>query len=316
MILVAGVPTDGPTELLIESLESLGCGYILFDQRQHADTSMYLRVEDDAAGGALSGEITTAAGTVRLEDIQGVFLRMMSEENVLQTQQVPVGSAVAHRCRALHRLIYSWTEVCPARVLNRASDMASNSSKPFQMQVARECGFSIPETMITTDPLVAREFIQSIWQSGDQVIYKSISGVRSIVQEVREADFGRLDHIRWCPTQFQRRVCGVDIRVHVIGESIFAVRIESQATDYRYSVRQVGSAPDLSITELDRANTARCRAMAQKLNLPLAGIDLRITPDQQTYCFEANPSPAFNYYQDATGAPISDAIARYLAHCS
>jgi hypothetical protein len=30
-------------------------------------------------------------------------------------------------------------------------------------------------------------------------------------------------------------------------------------------------------------------------------------------CFEVNPSPAYSYYQELTGAPISDALVRYLA---
>ena len=49
------------------------------------------------------------------------------------------------------------------------------------------------------------------------MIYKSISGIRSIVQKVTKHDLDRLDRIRWCPTQFQRLVEGQDIRAHVIG---------------------------------------------------------------------------------------------------
>ena len=42
------------------------------------------------------------------------------------------------------------------------------------------------------------------------------------------------------------------------------------------------------------------------------GIDLKITPDDEVYCFEVNPSPAFSYYESNTGQPISAAIARAL----
>ena len=47
--------------------------------------------------------------------------------------------------------------------------------------------------------------------------------------------------------------------------------------------------------------------------LDFAGIDLRITPDGETYCFEVNPSPAYSAFEEATGQPISLALARYLA---
>ena len=47
---------------------------------------------------------------------------------------------------------------------------------------------------------------------------------------------------------------------------------------------------------------------------PSRGRDrLKLTPDQQVYCFEVNPSPAFSYYEAHTGQPIAQAIARYLA---
>ena len=202
--------------------------------------------------------------------------------------------------------------MAPARVLNRASDMASNGSKPFQSQVARACGFEVPETLITNDPQEARSFIEDAWSNGQEVIYKSISGVRSIVQTIQHNDLARLDRIRWCPTQFQWRVAGTDLRVHVIGQCAFAVRIESDAIDYRYAVRQQSATPLLTGVDLDPATTARCVALSQALHLPLAGIDLRETPENSLVCFEANPSPAFSYYEDATGVPISMEIARYL----
>lgn len=57
----------------------------------------------------------------------------------------------------------------------------------------------------------------------------------------------------------------------------------------------------------------RCLRLAHALGLAVAGIDLKLTPDQQVYCFEVNPSPAFSYYEAHTGQPIAQAIARYLA---
>jgi D-alanine-D-alanine ligase-like ATP-grasp enzyme len=48
------------------------------------------------------------------------------------------------------------------------------------------------------------------------------------------------------------------------------------------------------------------------LRLPVAGIDLRRTPQGEWYCFEVNPSPAFAYYEAATHQPIAEAIAGLL----
>jgi glutathione synthase/RimK-type ligase-like ATP-grasp enzyme len=47
--------------------------------------------------------------------------------------------------------------------------------------------------------------------------------------------------------------------------------------------------------------------------LAFAGIDLKITPAGEIFCFEVNPSPDFSFYEANTGQPIASALARYLA---
>jgi glutathione synthase/RimK-type ligase-like ATP-grasp enzyme len=46
----------------------------------------------------------------------------------------------------------------------------------------------------------------------------------------------------------------------------------------------------------------------------VAGIDLRCTPENEWYCFEVNPSPAFTYYQGTSNNEIGEAIAQLLVH--
>jgi glutathione synthase/RimK-type ligase-like ATP-grasp enzyme len=145
-----------------------------------------------------------------------------------------------------------------------------------------------------------------------EATYKSISGVRSIVQRLAAADIARLDKICWCPTQFQAFVEGINVRVHTIGDAVFATAIHTEATDYRYAHRQ-GSPVTLQALELPDTLADRCLRLAHALGLAFAGIDLKLTPDQQVYCFEVNPSPAFSYYEVHTGQPIAQAVARYLA---
>jgi glutathione synthase/RimK-type ligase-like ATP-grasp enzyme len=53
--------------------------------------------------------------------------------------------------------------------------------------------------------------------------------------------------------------------------------------------------------------------LAERLDLSFVGIDLKITPDGEVYCFEVNPCPAFSYFELNTDQPIARAVARYLA---
>jgi glutathione synthase/RimK-type ligase-like ATP-grasp enzyme len=105
---------------------------------------------------------------------------------------------------------------------------------------------------------------------------------------------------------------GTNVRVHTVGNRTYATAIKTEATDYRYAARQTGEAAALREVELSDDLTGRCLRLAQALELPFAGIDLKITPENEVYCFEVNPSPAFSYYEAHTGQPISDALAACL----
>jgi glutathione synthase/RimK-type ligase-like ATP-grasp enzyme len=186
--------------------------------------------------------------------------------------------------------------------------MASNGSKPYQAAVIARHGFAIPETLITTDPAAARAFVQQ----HEAVIYKSISGVRSIVSRVTADDAARLDDVAWCPTQFQRYIPGRDFRVHIVGDAAFTAEVVSAADDYRYAARQA-LGTTVRAGQVPAVIRDQCHALAHSLELALAGIDLRLTPEGRWYCFEVNPSPAFTYYAAATGQPIAEAVAALLA---
>ncbi len=62
--------------------------------------------------------------------------------------------------------------------------MRSNASKPFQAQLIAAAGFVVPDTLVTNDPEVVREF----HAEHGRVIFKSTSGIRSIVREL-EGEF-------------------------------------------------------------------------------------------------------------------------------
>jgi len=184
--------------------------------------------------------------------------------------------------------------------------MAANSSKPYQLRQIRGLGFEVPDTLVTTDPDAARDF----WHRHGTVVYKSVSGIRSIVSRLQPEHAQRLASVTSCPTQFQQYVPGRDHRVHVVGDEIFASEIISEADDYRYPAHHN---VEIRSCRLPQVVEDRCRRLGAAVRLPVAGIDLRRTPEGDWYCFEVNPSPAFTYYESSTGQPIGNAVARLLA---
>jgi len=304
MILLCGIPSESPIAMAREALVSLAEPTVVFNQRDFSSAHF----DFDLTPGGISGKLAFNGNSHDLAEITGVYMRLIEEQALPEFQSLPSNGPEQQQCHNLHDALLRWLEITPARVVNRSRPMGSNASKPYQAQLISQLGFSIPETLITNDPALVRDFCA---QHG-RVIYKSISGVRSIVQELTPADMTRLEQIRWCPTQFQAFVEGTNVRVHVIGQAVFATRIETDTTDYRYATRQ-GGETELTATELSDELNDRCIRLAAMLELPFAGIDLKITPDGEVFCFEVNPSPGYTYYESHTGQPIALALARYLA---
>lgn len=307
MILLCGIPTESPLAMVREELDELDIPYIEFNQRNFR----MMEMEFEVSAGAVTGRIQIDSHEYRLEDIQGVYTRLMDEQLVPELKHEPAHSPERQCSRALHETLTRWCEIMPGRVLNRTGPMGSNSSKPYQAQLIRQHGFAVPKTIVTNDP----DLVLKFYDEHKRIVYKSISGVRSIVQTLEEKDLSRLDQIRWCPTQFQEFIEGTNVRVHVVGSDVFATSITTDATDYRYAQR-AGKEAVLEAIELPTELSEKCVNLAQALGLAFAGIDLKISPAKETYCFEVNPSPAFTYYQSHTGQNIARAVARYLGDTS
>lgn len=304
MILLCGIPSETPLRMVACALDALGAEYRFVNQRHVAGYALEWGIAD----GIVDGNLHLTDETIRLADVRAAYSRLMDDRLLPELDDDPEGSPARRHARGFHDAFYRWLEVAPGRIVNRADPQGSNGSKPYQAQLIMRHGLNVPETLITNDP----DAVLAFWRQHGSVIYKSMSGVRSIVAALDPGDLRRLDDIRWCPVQFQALIEGIDVRVHVVDREAFATEIASDTLDYRYARRNGGSA-ELRATELPALVVQRCVALAHALDLPFAGIDLKITASGEVFCFEVNPSPAFSFYEANTGQPISQALARYLA---
>lgn len=304
MILVCGGLADVVTELVCARLEALGYPYRLLDLGVYPER---FRVSWNWRGPEPDGGIAGADWTLDLSQISGVFVRYVGMDGHAPLTAVPDDMAeivLAEAQAGLGALL----ETLPCPVANRMRGSMSNHSKPYQALLIRAVGLGTPPTLITSDPDAARAFYES--QQGE-VIFKSLSGVRSVVRRMEPYDLERLHLLRDCPAQFQAYLPGDNIRVHTVGADLFATRIRSAAVDYRYAHQQ-GATAEMEPTELPPPIAEACLRLATMLGLVIAGIDLKETPDGAYYCFEINPSPGFAYYEQRTGQPISAALADLL----
>jgi hypothetical protein len=298
MIFLWGMDGDPPLDAVRRALDRRKARYFFLDQRAILDTEVHLDVGVEARG-----HVRHRGQELRFEEVTASYIRPDDSRQLADVSAAGPQSRAWLHALSVEDALLSWTEVTPALVINRPSAMASNASKPYQLELIHALGFETPETLVTTDPDAALAF----WNEHEEVIYKSVSSVRSKVARMTPQHLDRLGQVATCPTQFQEYVPGIDYRVHVVGESVFGCSVESEGDDYRYAPS------DVSPCALPAFVAARARDVAAGLGLILAGLDLRRTPEDGWVCFEANPSPAFTFYDRLEGEPIAAAIAGLLA---
>jgi glutathione synthase/RimK-type ligase-like ATP-grasp enzyme len=291
-ILFYGWPDDSPLAHAMAEADAVGVDHRVIDQARLADCDLSITLDEDG----LDGWVDIAGDRLPLATFSAVYARPLEL------------TGRNERARRLHQGFIEWLDIADALVVNRPAAMLSNSSKPYQAQLIVAAGFEVPVTLVTSDP----EEVVAFRREHGRVIYKSISGIRSIVRELDDAALRDLERIRDLPTQFQAHVPGVDVRVHAVGRTCFATQIVSDSLDYRYA-RRDGAEAELRPVELSDDETERCVALAERLGLTLCGIDLRRRPDGTLVCFEVNPMPAYSYFEAEAGQPIGKALVDVLA---
>jgi glutathione synthase/RimK-type ligase-like ATP-grasp enzyme len=299
VILLWGTMDDEPMAMAHAALMKARAEFLFLDHRTifTADVDYAFDPERGARCSVMSGETALDMARVKVAYVRGSNLYDYDD-----ARDLPKDSPVAMRAARFEAQLMAWLDASDTLTINRSGPSATNNSKPYQMTLIRQAGFSIPETLVSNDAVAVKAFLTE----HPDAVYKSISGVRSIVRPVGERHRDFLDDVQWCPTLFQRVVRGTNYRAHVIGNDVLAVRIESDRLDYRY-----GSST-ITIAELPAGVSERCRRLTASLGLYFSGIDLIRTPQSEWYCLEVNPSPAFSYFELGSGQPIGAALAQFM----
>ncbi len=184
--------------------------------------------------------------------------------------------------------------------------------KPYQLMVARQIGLEIPKTLISNNP----ESVRAFWRAhSGACIYKGLTAPSWTFTETRmleEADLQHLERLRHAPMIVQEKIeKGVDVRVNVFGDAVFAAEIATTIPQADLDWR-IDATAQWREHALPEAVAVKLRALLRALDLHYGCIDLRQQPDGAYRFFEVNPSGQFLFAEIDTGQPLLRALAEVL----
>jgi hypothetical protein len=202
------------------------------------------------------------------------------------------------------------------RWINYPAANALASRKLEQLTVALQCGFAIPDTIVTQEPNTLREFVAK--HSG-AVIVKPLG--RAVVERLGELgdsviftnslathDIDDLSDLPACPTLFQQKVDKVsDVRITVIDGRIQAIELmaEDENGAQRCDIRRDNMA-DVRYRPivLPKDVEDSVRQFTSTYQLRFAAIDMAVSKSGQWVFFENNPNGQWAWLDLFGGATI------------
>jgi hypothetical protein len=199
-------------------------------------------------------------------------------------------------------------------------------SKMLQLKMARDLGMNVPATCFSN----RKEDIVRFAEKYEYVVLKSIENDNVWLNDEYEYVFYaqkvKSSLLADNPEEmFSQTVSYVqnyiekqfELRITVVGEQVFACKIDSQILDEdkgKVDWRQ-GYDHGLKHEPFDLPETIRhfCSMYLERMNLHFGCFDMIVTPDNEYVFLECNPNGQWLWIELATGMKISAAIAEILS---
>lgn len=202
--------------------------------------------------------------------------------------------------------------------LSHPTHVYQAENKIFQIQVAQEIGFEIPDTLITNQHSELKKFIA---KHNQNVIVKPLSqgriklfnGIKTIyTNRITSEIISNLDSFSLTPSIYQEYIeKEYELRITVVGEKVFAAKVDSQKLDETKTDWRKQKIPFESYS-LSESVSKKCIALLRKLNLSFGAIDLIKRSKGDFVFLEINPNGQWAWLDMEAGLNISDEIINYL----
>lgn len=307
MIVAVSHRGDPHARAVLARLRRLGAKAILLDLAELPGRG---RIALAFGRGRRDAVVATRAGVLRARDVSAVWWR---RPRPLRADLRLAPGDAAFAVRETAEVLIGLAASTRARWVNDPWRDGVASRKPHQLAFAERCGLAVPATLVTNDPRRARAFLTARSRA---FVHKGLGAFPEDWRPTRlvsSRDVSRLPALRFAPVVLQEYVPGVDVRVTVVGRTLFATEIDARRTTSPEDFRPVLAAARVRPCALPRDLARRLRALVSALGLAFAAVDLRRRDDGEHVFLEVNPSGQWLFLEERTGQPITEAVARLLA---
>lgn len=265
------------------------------------------------------GRVEVAGEDHDLSALTGVWYRRPETPNPSWSNVHPAELELA---KAQWRAVFvGLLSVGSASWINEPFRNIAAETKPLQLRIAAEAGFSVPETVVTNSRAEALAFLRA----GGQAVVKALSSpLVELADELplfiytERAEAKILESAREqepIPFILQQRVDPkTDVRVTVVDDQVFAAAVADSriALDWR----RLSPPAQFIQYELPRQVADCCRELVRRMGLRFGALDLAVDVEDRHFFLEINPNGEWGWLQKTCDLPIAEAIADALTRTS
>jgi hypothetical protein len=294
---------------LIEALKAEGLKYFYVDYREFMEAgTVWLNADPDRRS-----ELSLGPAKLLLSDVAAVVwsapmliqipaLREASNTEIFSQRWLQV-------LRELRQMVPKRTLWLPSHPFNGSNQWQEKLSECL---LAEECGLHVPATICTNDRERAATFIKK----HEQVVFKEFSHAPNRFKiglvDVTAPEFAHLDS---SPVMLQRCIDKeFEVRAVVIGDRVFACRIDSQASDAAKLDWRVydNARVRWDRMKLPKAVQKSMLKLMKRLDILWGSFDLIKGADGKFWFLEVNRPGASYWLKPFVGLDVPVEIARFL----
>ncbi|GIW78619.1 MAG: hypothetical protein KatS3mg105_0426 [Gemmatales bacterium] len=238
---------------------------------------------------------------VPFDDVQSVYWRCYNSIGAPALPDAEQSFIASNDSRSLFESVLMRL---PAKWVNGWDGFRLHQTKPAQLAMVAELGVPVPQTILSNDPQAIREFASR----QQRCVFKPVQGgAHTRFVTSRHLTDENLRNLVYAPVTLQEEIPGTNIRVFVARQQVLACEVATDAIDFRDDISAV-----IRPHELPAAIAEQAILIAKRLHLLWTGMDYRLRPDGQYVFLEANPSPMFIGFEEASGLPLTQSLGHLL----